>query len=257
MGRFLDLSGLVFGRLTVIEQAPHHNGRVCWYCECSCAPGSRLTVKSNYLKNGDTKSCGCLNKEKFSERAKKRLTTHGMSKSPEFSVWHSMKQRCYDENNISHVYYEHVEVCPEWLNSFEQFFEDMGPRPGPTYSLDRIDPEKGYFKENCRWDTPRVQACNTRVAKLRELPSGVHKKVNKNNTISYCAVVGFSGRGNQMFLGAFKTLETAVLVRQKAVEIADSGEPKENIIKLLTELKDLYRKTDKNRKFKRGQNVQI
>jgi len=98
--------------------------------------------------------------------------THGMSTTPTYMSWKSMKARCYDINN--HKYPEYagrgIVVCDEWIDSFENFYQDMGERPA-GFTLDRKDNNKGYSPDNCRWATPKQQANNRR--KRRAVPSDV------------------------------------------------------------------------------------
>lgn len=116
-------------------------------------------------KSKKTQSCGCLN----SKLAAQRLIKHGQApmKNPsvEYSTWASMKQRCYDKNNKSYNSYggRGITICDEWFNSFSKFFEDMGKRPSKRYSIDRVDVNGNYCKENCRWATKYEQARNTRA----------------------------------------------------------------------------------------------
>lgn len=99
--------------------------------------------------------------------------SHGLSrgvdgnKTPEYRAWAAMKQRCYNENCAQYSLYggRGIEVHPDWLNSFQCFYADMGPRPTSSHSLDRVDNAKGYSKSNCRWATPSQQSANQRDRK--------------------------------------------------------------------------------------------
>lgn len=154
----INLLGLTFGRLTVIKQAPHKGVRISWYCKCSC--GKIKSVCSGSLKSGKTLSCGCL----LLEIVKKVNMTHGMCYTPESRAWHHMKGRCYDKNDKNYNYYggRGIKVCNKWLNSFENFFEDMGFRPTIKHSLDRINVNGDYKPSNCRWATTKEQSRNMR-----------------------------------------------------------------------------------------------
>jgi hypothetical protein len=114
-------------------------------------------------KASPTVSCGCLHREMTG----KRNTTHGHSRqgqhTSEYMAWTSMKNRCKPtapEKNRQYYYARGIGVCTRWLESFEAFLADMGPKPGPGHSLDRIDNDRGYDPENCRWATAKEQAWN-------------------------------------------------------------------------------------------------
>lgn len=124
-----------------------------WVCDC----GSQTKVAMSRVRNGYTKSCGCLalNGDLHS--------THGMRYSAEYSSWQSMKARCLDQGSKDYPRWGGlgIKVHPDWIDSFEQFYAHIGPRPDGT-SIDRIDTTKNYEPGNVRWATPVQQARNRR-----------------------------------------------------------------------------------------------
>lgn len=141
------------GRLTLLHTAKNNAGAYGWMCACSC--GKKHFLRSDSIKN--TQSCGCLRIENG-----KANKTHGLTKSKAYSVWQSMKKRCLQPSH--HAYKDYgargITVCKEWM-AFENFFQDMG-HPPDGLELDRVDNNKGYCVENCRWATPKQQANNRR-----------------------------------------------------------------------------------------------
>lgn len=156
----LDLRGQKFGKLTVIKQLPERkNGHIVWECLCEC--GKTTVVKGVHLKSGHTKSCGCYS----SERTTLMNTTHGETHTRLYSIWNSMKNRCNNPKRNCYPYYggRGIRVCEEWENSFVSF-RDWAQNNGyaPHLTLDRINPDKNYEPNNCRWATWHEQRINQR-----------------------------------------------------------------------------------------------
>lgn len=170
-----DLLGVKFGRLLVLcRSSLVRIGGVMWDCECEC--GNRSTVRAQHLTCGRVKSCGCLNSEMIS----KRNRTHGMSRTTEYKSWTSMKERCYNPKHIEYSRYgaRGIRVCDEWADSFACFIEDMGLKPTPYHSIDRIDVNGDYAPGNCRWADRITQANNKRSNRIL-IHSGVSRTISE------------------------------------------------------------------------------
>lgn len=160
-----SLYGKKFGRLVALKPNGRSKNRfIIWRCLCSC--GQKVNVISSNLRNGNTKSCGCVQKEKAKKRLfrKPGLTrTHGMSGSTTYKTWVSMMQRCGNSNSIEFKNYgaRGITVCKRW-NKFQNFLQDMGAKPSGLHQLDRINNSMGYSLSNCRWATPIENSNNKR-----------------------------------------------------------------------------------------------
>ena len=173
MGRNIeDLVGKKFGRLTVLKFAGRDNGNVsCWHVTCDC--GNKKIVRNGSLKNGGTKSCGCLKKE----ATRKRLFKHGVGKTKFYYIWNGMKTRCLNKNDKRFKDYggRGIKICDRWLKfenfrddmleSYEKHIKEFGEK---RTQIDRINNDGNYEKENCKFATCEEQANNRRTNHILE-----------------------------------------------------------------------------------------
>jgi len=152
---------MVFSRLKVISEAETpKSGKTRWNCICACS--NTKTVFGYALLSGSTTSCGCYAKEMCSITN----TTHGQAirETPEYMAWRNIIERCTNPNCESYPNYggRGISICDRWRHSFENFFEDMGPKPSKKHTIDRENNEGNYDPCNCRWEIMLVQARNRR-----------------------------------------------------------------------------------------------
>ncbi len=167
MTKFRDLTGRTFGRLSVlhVDTSRPRKPDVPYVVRCEC--GTIKSIRGVDLVTGNTKSCGCIRREVAAERARKRNTTHGMSRRRLYHTWNNMVRRCSDPRRPDYPRYggRGIKVCDRWLEP-ENFYADMGDPPAAAMSLDRIDNDGDYSPENCRWATISQQCRNQRKSIL-------------------------------------------------------------------------------------------
>lgn len=209
MGKFIDLTGKKFGRLTVLERTEEKGSRseIKWQCKCDC--GNVVIVRGQYLRSGATKSCGCYHREQTSKATK----IHGLKHERLYRIWKNMKSRCYCVNKPDYHRYggRGIEVCSEWKENYLAFRE-WALKNGyeENLSIDRIDFNKNYEPSNCRWTTQRVQARNREMAEY-----------NKFGVPGVCMINGkyrvrLRVDGKALYFGTYKTIEEAKEARKQA-----------------------------------------
>lgn len=172
MAKRYNLIGQRFGRLVVVSREESDNGKYkVWRCKCDC--GNETKVKTYVLTSGRTRSCGCLRNEMIGDRGR----THGMTETRIYRIWGHMKNRCYNQNDEKYELYggRGIVVCDEWLHNFQAFY-DWAIKNGyaEDLTIDRLDNNKGYSPNNCRWATNWEQSNNKRTSRILTLNGESH-----------------------------------------------------------------------------------
>lgn len=166
-----EFIGKTFGNLVGVSLAEPHisadlRKRARGVFKCNCGEFKTILLESVY--SGNTRSCGCI-----------KTAEEGRVGTPEYAIWLGIRQRC--NNPKSHKYYLYgargISVDASW-DSFENFIADMGRKPTPKHSIDRIDPNGNYCKENCRWATAKEQSNNTRFNSKHSL-NGIERNLQE------------------------------------------------------------------------------
>jgi len=186
-----DLTGNIYGKVKVLGYVGVSKRGNAWDCLCEC--GNKIISTTGYLKNGNSTSCGCdyINP----------ATTHNKYHTKEYRSWTAMKTRCLNKNSSNYLMYggRGIFICDRWIENFEYFLSDMGYAPSDKHSIERVDNNSGYFKENCKWANIKEQCKNRRnnrwyeingermiivdwAKKLKISHTTINQKINKGYT---------------------------------------------------------------------------
>lgn len=169
--RIDDLTNRRFGNWFVLGYVGYYTSRTAWLCRCDC--GVERIVAGCGLTTGKSTNCGCV-------RYVNHFKKHGMTDSAEHRIWRGILTRCYNKNHHSYQDYggRGITVCQRWRDSFQAFYDDMGPRPSPKHSINRINNNAGYEPDNCEWITNKEQSNNRRSNVLITL-DGITLNINQ------------------------------------------------------------------------------
>jgi len=209
--RLRDLAQQRFGRLVALSVHPERRNKcVLWLCHCDC--GQEALIRAAVLLSGATNSCGCLRSENSAALGPSRKT-HGDATlgaiTPEYKSWSSFRNRCENPRNIAYPNYggQGIAVCARWA-SYEAFLTDMGRRPSPEHSLDRIDNNGPYAPENCRWATRTEQSNNRRPPRAKTTTRLITLRGETKTVAQWARDLGISsGALHQRLKGGMKIEE--------------------------------------------------
>lgn len=194
MSKRMDLNGRKFGKLTVLKYSYVSHGNSFWECRCDC--GNTVTVQGGHLLSGHTLSCGCYQKAATSAAKK----THGMTRTRIYRIYRHMLERCFSKSSAGYKDYgaRGITVCKGWKENFENFRDwSLANGYSDNLSIDRIDNDKGYSPENCRWATNLIQ-CNNRRSNVFVEYNGKRMTLAswaRNLNLKYQSLVGRWDKG--------------------------------------------------------------
>lgn len=202
----MDIVGMQFNYLKVLEfYGRNKHKKKLYKCYCTRCGNEKIMIGTE-VKNGYSKSCGCLNKVSHSKK-------HGMTGTLIYNKWKGMKQRCYNSNYDFYSAYggRGIKVCDEWKDDFMQFYKDMGDVPFEGAELDRINNDDDYKPSNCRWVSHEENSNNRRKYYNKTGYTGVTYKPHLNK---YQAQLYKNKKF--IYLGVYETAEEAHLAYKKA-----------------------------------------
>lgn len=210
-----DLTGKRFGRLTVVyldHKKPRKDGGniLFWFCKCDC--GNEVVVRGDNLRSGNTTSCGCFARDNTSNIKK----THGKRNTRLYGVWENIKSRILNKNDEAYPNYggRGLTICSEWLNDFMSFYNwSVQNGYSENLTIDRINNDKGYYPENCRWVGRHIQSSNRRTPKNNKTGYvGVYFSKCKNSYVSQITI-----NKKTHTLGKFDTIKEALAARNNYI----------------------------------------